>query len=169
MSIVHLHLLLNHVPVIGALFGVLLLGFALMRRSNELDKSAFVVFTLLGALAVAVYLTGGPAEETIEKLPGFSESLVERHEDVALVATVMMAAFGALTLLALWVYRRRALPRGIVVTAFVVAIGVSGVMGYTANLGGQIRHSEIRPSGVASTGADRPSAPEEAREHGERR
>jgi uncharacterized membrane protein len=169
MSIVHLHLLLNHVPVIGALFAVLLLSFALLRSSNELVKAAFVVFSLLGALAVVVFLTGGPAEEIVERLPGFSESITERHEDIALVATIMMAAFGALTLLALWVYRRRVLPRGIVVTALVIAIAVNGVMGYTANLGGQIRHTEIRSGSIPGNGAETPSATEEARERGERR
>jgi uncharacterized membrane protein len=168
MSIVHLHLLLNHVPVIGAMFAVLLLAFALLRNSNDLTKSAFVIFSLLGAVAVVVFLTGGSAEETVEKLPGFSESLTERHEDVALVATILMAAFGVLTLLALWVYRRRVLPRGIAVTGLIVAIGVSGVMGYTANLGGQIRHTEIRSGTVEGKGADRPTAPE-AGESGERR
>jgi uncharacterized membrane protein len=167
MSIVHLHLLLNHVPVIGALFGGLLLAFALLRRSNELVKAAFVIFTVLGGLAVIVFLTGGPTEEIVEKLPGFSESIAERHEDIALIATIMMAAFGALTLLALWMYRRRVLPRGVVVTALVIAIGVNGVMGYTANLGGQIRHTEIR-SGGASNGAETPNATEEAKEQGER-
>lgn len=168
MNIVHLHLLLNHVPVIGAVFAVLLLALALLRNSSELAKSAFVVFTVLGVIAVVVFLTGGPAEETVDKLPGFSESITERHEDIALVATILMAALGALTLLALWVYRRRAMPRGIAVTGLIVAIGVSGVMGYTANLGGQIRHTEIRSGTVEGTGADRPSSPE-ARETGERR
>ena len=76
-------------------------------------NSAFAIFTVLGAVAVVVFLTGGPAEETVEKLPGFSESLTERHEEIALVATVLMAAFGALTLSALWVYRRRTFPRGL--------------------------------------------------------
>jgi uncharacterized membrane protein len=168
MNIVHLHLLLNHVPVVGAVLAALLLAFALFRNSNELIKSTFVIFTVLGVLAVVVFLTGGPAEQTVEKLPGVSESITERHEDIALVATILMAAFGALTLFALWVYRRRALPRGIAVAGLVAAIGVSGLMGYTANLGGQIRHTEIRSGTVDGNAADHPSAPE-ARENGERR
>ena len=112
MNVVHLHLLLNHVPVIGAFFGLLLLSFAALRRSNELVDSGFAVLTVLGAFAVVVFLTGGPAEET-SKNCWFSKSLTERHEEIALVATVLMAAFGALTLSALWVYRRRTFPRGL--------------------------------------------------------
>jgi uncharacterized membrane protein len=169
MNIVHIHLLLNHVPVIGALFAVLLLAFALAWGSKELVKPAFVICTLLGVVAVVVFLTGEPAEKIVEKLPGFSDSISERHEEIALIATTMMAAFGALTLLALLVYRRRPLPRRIAVTGLIVAIGVSGIMAYTANLGGQIRHTEIRSGSIASDRADRPSAPEEATERGGRR
>ena len=169
MNLVHLHLLLNHVPVIGAVFGLILLGFALLRNSNELVKSALITFTVLGAVAVVVYLTGEPAEDSIDQLPGFSKSITERHEEIALVATVLMAAFGALTLSALVVYRRRALPRGVAVIALVAAIGVTGVIGYTANLGGQIRHTEIRSGSSVDNGAGQATAEREQGEQGQRR
>ena len=58
MSLVHLHLLLNHLPVIGAFFGVLLLAVALARRSSELAKVALAFFAFLGAVSVAVFFTG---------------------------------------------------------------------------------------------------------------
>ena len=58
MSFLHLHLLLNHVPVIGAVLGVLLLAAAVMRRSDELGKAALVLFALLAATSVVVFLTG---------------------------------------------------------------------------------------------------------------
>lgn len=39
-------------------------------------------------IAIGVYFTGEPAEELIEHLAGFSEPLVERHEEAALIATI---------------------------------------------------------------------------------
>ena len=80
MSSIHLHLLLNHVPVIGAVLGLALLGVAFLRRSDELGKFALGAFAFLGAVSVVVFLTGETAEELVEKLPGFSEALTERHE-----------------------------------------------------------------------------------------
>jgi hypothetical protein len=59
----------------------------------------------------------------------------------------MIAAFGALALGALMVFRARSLPRWIVVSSFVGMLAVAGVMGWTANLGGQIRHTEIAGGG----------------------
>ena len=163
MSLVHLHLLMNHVPVIGAAFGVLLLAFAMYRKSSELAKVGLGFFALLGAVSVLVFLTGEPAEGAVEKLPDFSKSIAEQHEEIALAATIAMGALGVLTLAALWRYRKLELPRGVAGAALFLALGVTGVMAYTANLGGQIRHTEIRAVGSGSTVA-RPAETEGERE-----
>ena len=151
MDMIHLHLLLNHVPVVGAIGVILLLGLALLRNSGELGKVALGFLALLGAVAVVVFLTGEPAEELAESLPGISETIMEAHEEVALVATAAMGGLAALALAALVVYRHRALPRWVSGAGMVGTICVAAIMAYTANLGGQIRHTEIRPGGVAQT------------------
>ena len=165
MSIVHLHLMLNHVPVIGAVFGILLLAVAYLRRSTELAKVTFGLLALLGAVSVAVYLTGEPAEDVVEKLPGFSKRIVEAHEEAALAATIVMGGLGVLALGALAFFQRRALPRSIIATGLVLALGAGGVMGYTAYLGGQVRHTEIRAGAVAAS--DRGAAARAAAERDE--
>jgi hypothetical protein len=144
MNAVHLHLMLNHLPVIGSAIGVLLLAVALARRSGELTKVALGLFALLGVAAVAVFLTGEPAEDVVEKLPGFSHAITEEHEEVALVATIALGAFGALAVALLAAFRRRALPRWAAVGSLLGALAICAIMGYTAFLGGQIRHTEVR-------------------------
>lgn len=146
MSIVHAHLLLNHIPVVGAIIGALLFAYALMRRNSELGKLALGFYAVLAVIAVAVFLTGEPAEEAVERLPGFSDAITERHEELARISTVTLVAFGALALGLLAAFRRRLLPRWAAITGFAFALGVAGLMAATANLGGQIRHSEIRPA-----------------------
>jgi len=164
MSLVHLHLLLNHVPVVGVVFGLLLLVVALARRDGGLAKVSFALLALVGAVSVAVFMTGEPAQEAIEKLPGFSERLIDRHEDAALVATIVTGTMGALALAALILYRRRALPRWLTMLGVVSALGASAVMAYTANLGGQIRHSEIRAGASSPAGDGATRAGDEAGE-----
>jgi hypothetical protein len=154
MNSIHLHLLLNHVPVIGAVLGLALLCFAYLRRSDEVGKFALGAFAVLGVVSVVVFLTGEPAEQLVEKLPGFSETLTERHEEAALAATIVMGVVGLLSLIALAVFRSRALARWVVPTAVVLALGATATMGYAANLGGQIRHTEIRAGGVPATAGE---------------
>lgn len=150
MDTVHLHLLLNHVPVLGVVFGVLLYGAARFRRDDAFARFALGFSAALAVVALVVYLTGEPAEEAVENLPGVSDAIIERHEDAALLATIAMGSFGALALGALVRFRRRAIPLWVTASGLIASIGLTAVMGWTANLGGQIRHSEIRSSGVAS-------------------
>ena len=57
---------------------------------------------------------------------------------------------GAISLVALLWVRRRPLPRALTVTVLPIVLLVSGLMAYTANLGGQIRHTEIRGGAVGA-------------------
>ena len=151
MSWAHIHLALSHVPVIGLLIVLLLLAVARLRRSTERTGVSYALLVLLAATAVVVYLTGEPAEELVENLPGFSEAIVEEHEEVALIATIGMVVLGLVALVGLIRFRApRIAPawygRGILLLALLMG----GVMVWTANLGGQIRHSEIRGNGGAA-------------------
>ena len=155
MSWAHIHLALNHVPVIGLLIVLLLLAVARLRRSTELTRVSYALLVLLAATAVVVYLTGEPAEELIENLPGFSEPLVEQHEEVALIATIGMVALGLVALVGLIRFRApRILPAWYGRGVLLLALLMGGVMVWTANLGGQIRHSEIRADQGATAGPD---------------
>lgn len=145
MDPVHIHLLLNHIPVIGSLVAVPLLLYALLRRSDELKKLSLVVFVLVAVAAIPVYLTGEPSEDVVEKLAGVSEAIMEQHEDVAKTAMVSTIISGALALLGLFLMRgERKLANWFVALLFISSAATAGMMARTANLGGQIRHSEIR-------------------------
>lgn len=151
MSWVHLHLLLNHVPLLGAAFATLSLAFAMLKRSDEMKKFSLGVFVIAALIAIPVYLTGEPAEEIAEKLPGVSEALIGRHEDAALVALIIISLLGVVAIAGLLVYRHnRPIPLWFCCVALLLSLVAAGAMGWTANLGGQVRHSEIR-AGVANT------------------
>jgi len=47
MSAVHLHLLLDHLPVVGTVLAILLLAYALLRRSPELTRVSLGIFVHL--------------------------------------------------------------------------------------------------------------------------
>jgi hypothetical protein len=152
MSAVHLHLLLNHLPVIGTIVAILLLAWAVLRRSPELTRASLALFVLLALAGIVVYLTGEPAEESVEHLAGVSESMIESHEEAALLATLLLGGLGAVALGGLVAFRRRVggIPRGFATLALLLSLAPAAGMGYTAYVGGQIRHSEIRPGAAAA-------------------
>jgi uncharacterized membrane protein len=155
MNTTHLHLLLNHVPVLGTVFGLLILLIGCWRKSDELKKAALILFTLTTLVTVPVYLTGEPAEDAVERLPGVSKSIIEKHEEAAVVAFTGIIVLGVVSLVGLLRYRHdRILPPWFTSSAIVASLIVCGLMAWTSNLGGQVRHTEIRPSNGSSASID---------------
>ena len=54
MNVAHWHLILNHIPVLGIAFGLVVLGAGLWKSSEELKRLALVVFATSALLAVPV-------------------------------------------------------------------------------------------------------------------
>jgi hypothetical protein len=144
MNLAHAHLLLNHLPPLGTLFGLLLLGAAAMRRSGELARASLVTFVAAALLALPTYFTGDPAEKLVENLPGVSEAAIGTHEDSAEVSLVAVLALGAFSLAVLWLRRGRDIPHGLLIASLVAALIVTALLAWTAHLGGLIHHAEIR-------------------------
>lgn len=144
MSTAHVHLLLNHIPVIGVLIGFVVFAIGVWRRNDSWTRLALGLFAAVALVAVATMLTGESAEEAVEHLPGVSESLIESHEEAAKLAAIGAYVLGGISIVALLWIRRRPLPRTLTVMVLPIVLVVTGLMAYTANLGGQIRHTEIR-------------------------
>jgi len=144
----HVHLMLNHVPVIGAPLLLLLLGIGLLRGSRELVTVSLVLVVGLVLATGLVYLTGEPAEELVEHAPWFRDSLVETHEEQAMVGLVAMLVTGALAGVAIALRNRLGsgtwLPR-VVWGGLALSTALLGWVGWS---GGQIRHDELRAPGV---------------------
>lgn len=141
--------MLNHVPLIGIGFVTLLLIVALIMKNSTMIDVALVFVIIVALWAVPAYLTGEPAEEVVEGLPGISESMIEEHEEAALTAFIFVEVVGGLALLSLLV-RKFSVKSGMVLTILTL-VGIiigGGLIAWTANLGGKINHPEIRSETV---------------------
>lgn len=150
MDMAHLHIILNHFPLMGALFGTPILAYAILRKNESLKNAALVIFVFAAVVAIPVYFTGEPAEEIVEHLPGVSHDAIEVHEDSAMIALVAAIAAGAVSALGLILaWQAKAAANLFAILALLFGIGTAGLMARTANLGGEVRHSEIRGTGTA--------------------
>ena len=155
MSVVQLHLMLNHVPLIGMAFALLLLGAAAWRRNDGMARLGLGVMVGLAVVTAVVFLTGEPAEEALESAVTVSESVIHPHEEAAEASLIATGIAGVLALFALLANWRRALPRWVTATAFAAALVSSSMLGWTANLGGKIRHTEIGTASLSDDVEDR--------------
>jgi hypothetical protein len=144
MNWAHVHLMLTHIPVIGVgtILSFLLVG--MIRGSREIEWASLQLFVALALVSIVVYLSGSPANHQVRDLPGFSRSVIHRHSTAADFAFWSPEVLGALSLGALYRFRNSAaVPSGVIIALLVFCFVVMLQMGWTANLGGKIRHPEI--------------------------
>ncbi len=157
MNGAHLHLVLNHFPVIGLIFCLAMLMAGILRKSEELTRTGMVILIAVAVISIPVYLTGEPAHEIVEGMPGISEEALHSHEDAGRMALITLEVIGAFALLGLLMNRRpRSLPRWLAPSLLVLVIALTGWVGWTSYIGGQIAHPEARPGFDAQTESAEP-------------
>lgn len=139
----HLHLIINHAPVVGSLFAWLLLAASLGWRSTAVMRAALAAFVAVGILAFVAVQTGERAEDEVEAMAGVSEDRIHDHEEAAETAALGLEAVGALSLVGLLAFSRRRVPPWLAILVLVAALAPIVLVSRTAELGGRIRHPEV--------------------------
>ena len=146
MNAAHLHIVLNHFPIIGTAISIFVLLIGLIKKSDDVKKTSILILILTAFITIPVYLTGDKAQEMIEgNYDDVDESFIESHEDFALYSFIAMDITGAIGLLSIFLFKKpKLLPNSFAYFMLVLLLIVNGMMAYTANLGGRIHHPEIR-------------------------
>lgn len=142
MNYAHLHLIVNHVPIMGLLFGLCLLIVSLNGKNVDLRRASYIIFVGVGLLAIPVFASGFAAHAMLQG-PNLSDDLVRRHESSALLSIWFTEITGALALIGLWQAQSKpGIPRGNVIAVLVFSLIAAGLIARTSNTGGDIRHPE---------------------------
>lgn len=145
MNQAHFHLLINHIPILFPIVGILLFVGALVFKSAAVKQAALAVF-ICGALATfpAMY-TGEGAEDVVENLPGVTEQIIETHEETAETFAFMSYALGVISLLGLWAgWQQKSFAPVLSYAILAFSLVVVFFASRTGLSGGEIRHTEIR-------------------------
>jgi len=144
MSSAHLHILLNHFPVIGTALAAFVLFYGLFKKSDEIKKLSLILLVLTCIVTIPVYLTGDKAAGTVVSIEGVNEDFIDPHGEFAFYSFIASDIVGAIAIIALFIYRKpKHLTTGIAIFFFVLMLGLNGMMAWTAHLGGLINHTEI--------------------------
>ncbi len=145
MNAAHLHLVTNHLPVVGVPFALLLLAWGMWRRSAELIRTACGAFVILTLLTFPAYFSGEQAAGVLGAPPDADLTIIQRHDDTAAWAFTALFVAGVTALAGLIGFRKReSVPVWFSLTVFMLGLVTAVFLIWTANLGGKIRHSEIR-------------------------
>jgi len=149
MNAALVHLMLNHVPLLGVAFALLLIAWGRWRNSDEVVRAALALMTLAGAVGVLVFFSGENAEDVVEEMAGVSHDTIEAHEEVGRLAMFAGVGLAILSGIGLWLYRKAPVNRSYVRVILVVGLVVFGFFGYAAFQGGKIQHEEVEELGRA--------------------
>ena len=154
----HIHLLVNHIPVFTTIFAALLVAWGLLRKSEEVLRLGLAVFVIAALATYGVTLTGDPAEHVIVGIPGVDRRMIHAQEEAGDLANWVTAAAGVLALVTLLLMRRRrATARVLALVSMLVGFVGFVLVARAANLGGEIRHPEIRAGFVPPPPPPRPA------------
>jgi len=151
MNQTHIHLLITHLPIIGAVLGAFVLIHAIWRKSNSTLIAAYNLLIISAIGAGIAYATGEAAEEAVEHLQGISKSLIEEHEESALISLIGLIVVGVIAVTGLFVtLKNTSLIRTFSLLTLMASLIGFGLIARTGYLGGQIRHTEIGTNAVST-------------------
>jgi uncharacterized membrane protein len=148
----HLHLLLNHVPTIGFVIAVGLYLVSLVGGSRDLKLASLAVMVGVALATIPAYVTGNMASAHIQEVPDVEQSMIATHEGAAFLAMIVIQFTGAVAWLAIWALRRTGRISTLSdVSILMLSVVALALVAGAANLGGNIRHTEIRPEQEVTT------------------
>jgi uncharacterized membrane protein len=144
-NLAHIHIVLNHIPSLGSIAGLVLLAAAIYTKNDQLKKFAFVALAFVTLAILPTYITGAEAQAAVAKSPAVSRAMIQVHQNAAMLTLIGMTFAGAFAWFGLWEFRRFTRAGSLTTMGTLVFTAVSAALIlYTAGLGGKISHPEVR-------------------------
>jgi len=154
MDAPQLHIAINHFPVILSVTGALVLLYGLYRKNFSVRNTGLVIVLAAALITLPTYFLGQAAEDIVESFPGVTHDHIENHEKSATVSLALLLIAGFIAAWALLVRKSVLRGKNLAIAAFVITLIAFGSSAWTAHLGGQIRHPELRKGFVAGESKD---------------
>ncbi len=152
MNDAHLHMVVNHFPIIGTIFGLGILITGIVMKKNVIKNVAYVLFCISAIFGFASMFTGEGAEEIAEKLPSVTDQIIHEHEEMAEKLALVLYVLAGISLVGLFLNLRNHAKASLVsYFAFVIALVAVFIGKQTGTTGGEVRHTEIRANTTVGT------------------
>ena len=156
MNAAHVHLLLNHLPIIGILVGFIILVSGFVFKSALTRRIGNITLFFAAVFVYPSFNNGEGAEEVVENMPGVSEGLIEKHEELAEQMVNFVTILLPLLLVTFYAdWKQKGFLKYVQWTVLAVSFIVIVYGKLVGTTGGEIRHTEIRTEQVG--GGDAPS------------
>lgn len=151
MNDAHLHMVVNHFPIIGTIFGFGILIVGLVLKNKTLLNTSYVLFIVAAVFGAISMGTGEGAEELVEDMPNIGKQIIHKHEEFAEKLATLLYVLGILSLVGLYLNFKNN-TKAKLVSFLVLGIATAGLflVQKVGTSGGEIRHTEIRENANAA-------------------
>ena len=150
MNDAHLHMVVNHFPIIGTILGLGILIAGLVLKNKSVQNTAYVLFVIAAVFGFFSMSTGEGAEEMVEDFPGIGKAIIHEHEEMAEKLAIVLYLLGGISILGLILnIKNHTKAKFISVVAVIIAIPAVYLSTLVGTSGGEIRHTEIRTDSTA--------------------
>lgn len=161
MNDAHLHLVVNHFPIIGTILGLGILIVGIILKNNTVKSTAYFLFIVAAIFAAFSMGTGEGAEEAVEDMASVGKQVIHEHEEMAEKLAIVLYVLGVISIGGLFLnYKKNAKANLVSYLALVVAIVGTFLAKETGTTGGEVRHTEIRSDAGQAVGAEQNAAGE---------
>ena len=141
----HLHVLINHIPIIGVPIIALFLLWGLARRDEPVVRAALIGTVLIAICTYITVLTGDGAKDDVLTRSWVNKELVEAHEAAGDWANYAGIVIGVAALGTLFLARKgRPVPRAAAFGVFCLMLVATAILARASWEGGKIRHDEFK-------------------------
>jgi len=151
MNDAHLHMVVNHFPIIGTIFGLGILITGIVLKNKTVKTVAYVIFIIAALFGAFSMGTGEGAEELVEDMPSVGKQIIHEHEELAETFALLLYIIGAFSILSIYFSIKKIVFEKytslLVVAIALIAVYFAKQVGTS---GGEIRHTEIRANATAS-------------------
>jgi len=147
MNDAHLHMVVNHFPIIGTIFGFGILIAGLVLKNKTLINTSYALFIVAAIFGAISMGTGEGAEELVEDMPNIGKQIIHEHEELAEKLAVVLYVLGTFSMAGLYLnFKNNAKAK--LLSFLILGISVIGLVlvQKVGTSGGEIRHTEIRPN-----------------------
>ena len=145
MNDAHLHLVVNHFPIIGTILALGILITAMFLKNNSVKNTAYVLFIVAAIFAALSMQTGEGAEEMVEDMPSIGKQIIHEHEEIAEKLALALYVLAGISLAGLFLnFKNHSKAKFVSIIALIVAVATVYIAQLVGTSGGEIRHTEIR-------------------------
>lgn len=145
MNEAHLHMVVNHFPIIGTILGLGILIAGIIQKNKAVKNTAYILFIVATIFAAASMATGEGAEEMVEDMPNIGHKIIHEHEEMAEKLILVLYLLGAVSILGLYMNIKNK-SKAVLISYLALLLALIAVFfgSRTGTTGGEIRHTEIR-------------------------